>query len=103
MGWVQIDWRKKGSAGLLVESILDCTAEGFPIADFQGIEIKTMLSNHFVNVSLFSLVPSNAPMEINRIKEEYGTIIFEFPEQKNYFVKYIVINCPMLVLIAFSN
>lgn len=62
-----------GNAGLTFENLIGKKNDEFQIADYNGIEIKTRNSFNTMQMTLFSLVPSNAfGLELKRLRDTYG-------------------------------
>lgn len=78
-----IKQNNKGDAGLTFESLLNIQNNELPIADYNGIEIKTKqkLSNRYI--TLFNLAPSNNfGIKLKQIRNEYGYYDKEYPNKK---------------------
>lgn len=86
MGWIKCKNNNINIAGLTFENLLGKENENFPIADYNGIEIKTRRKNSYSRITLFSSVPDSFLFENKRLVELYGYPDKTLPQFK-------VINC----------
>lgn len=63
----------KGNVGLTFELLIGKDNDEFPIADYNGIEIKVKNNFGYRYITLFSLVPSNCfGIELKKLRNNYG-------------------------------
>lgn len=80
MGWIKGQKNNYGSAGIILEKLLNSSWTNFEIPDYNGIEIKTRSSSREKYITLFSAVPDSFLFEIKRLVEEYGYPNFQYPQ-----------------------
>ena len=90
-----------GDIGNYFEKLLGLTNNGFPIADFDGIEIKVKSHNSIYPINLFSLTCDGPDFfELKRFVNRFGAKDKDFPQSKvlsiilsattfNYWGKYL--------------
>ena len=86
MGFVRE--RRKGfcSVGYIFESLLEKEEDNFPVADYSGIEIKTMNTHSTMNLHLFNLTPDGETFfPIKKIISELGYPCREDKSKKIFY------------------
>ena len=85
-GWVKS--LRKGTTGIgyTFETLIGKNEEQFPIADFEGIEIKVKKKYGYGNITLFNAVPDSNLFIIKRIYEKYSI----FNRNMNYYKTFML-------------
>jgi len=79
LGWIKGDKCNNGSAGILIERLLNNNWTNFEIPDYDGIEIKTKYSNKEEYITLFCATPDSFLFEIKRLLNKYGYPDKQYP------------------------
>ena len=92
MNWIKFENNNNynGSAGTLLEKLLDVSSGNFEIPDYENIEIKTKYSTKYKDISLFTAVPDSYLFETKRLTQEYGYPDKDFKESNILNVLLIV-------------
>lgn len=74
LGWIEASSHGNGNVGITFENMLGKERENFPIADYNGIEIKTFIKGHGrPYITLFSSAPDGKYIfQTQILKEKYG-------------------------------
>lgn len=80
--WLRCETNYNNAAGLLLEKLIGKQIENFPIADYNGIEIKTKHINSKTKITLFSSVPDSFLFENKRLVQLYGYPDKQYPQFK---------------------
>lgn len=70
--WIKSSYNGYGGCGGTFEKEIGIPTNNFQIADYNGIEIKTKISNKENHITLFCSTPDSYLFEINRIYNQYG-------------------------------
>lgn len=73
--WIRNCSNGCGSCGQTLEKLLGNKPNNFQIPDYNGIEIKTKLSNKFDKIILFSAIPNIGKNPIEYLLSNYGLLI----------------------------
>lgn len=89
MGWIPAVSHGNGNVGITFETILGKERENFPIADYNGIEIKTSIKeNGRPYVTLFNCAPDGKYVfETQLLKDKYGIRDNTFKMYKNFYAR----------------
>lgn len=91
LNWIKATSKGNGNVGITFENAIGKERENFPIADYNGIEIKTSLNkNTRPYITLFSATPDGPYIfGTQTLKEKYG---WTSPKLKGYKVFYARVN-----------
>lgn len=89
LGWIKAKSHGAGNVGITFELLLGKERENFPIADYQGIEIKTNIENcSRPYITLFSSTPDGKYIfQTQVLKEKYGKKDFNLPMYKTFYAR----------------
>lgn len=80
LGWIKGDKCNNGSAGILMEKLLNNNWTNFEIPDYEGVEIKTKYSNKEKYITLFCATPDSFLFEAKRLLNNYGYPDKQYPQ-----------------------
>lgn len=95
LNWIKATSKGNGNVGITFENAIGKERENFPIADYNGIEIKSSLNkNTRPYITLFSATPDGPYIfEAQVLKNRYG---WTSPKLKDYKVFYARVNAKKL-------
>lgn len=87
--WVKAQSHGMGNVGITFENLLGKERENFPIADYEGIEIKTSIENTKRKyITLFSTSPDGPYLfQTKVLLEKYGRNYNELPLFKKFYAR----------------
>ena len=87
MGWIEATSHGNGNVGITFENIIGKERENFPIADYNGIEIKTNIKTaKRPYMTLFSSAPDGKYLfQTQLLKEKYGKPDNTYNEYKVFY------------------
>ncbi len=87
LNWIEGTSHGKGNVGITFENLIGKERENFPIADYNGIEIKTSLKyNSRLNLNLFSATFDGPYIYgIQYLKNQYGWNDKKLPNYKIFY------------------
>ena len=100
--WIESSSHGKGNVGITFENLIGKERENFPIADYNGIEIKTSLKHTGrLNLNLFSATFDGPYIYgIQYLKNQYG---WSDKELKEYKIFYATISATKLTKVKIGR
>lgn len=101
MGWIKTKRNGPGGIGYTFETLLNKEEDTFPLADYNGIEIKTMRKNSRRVLHLFNLTPDGDYLfPIKRVLDIMG---YPSRHDKNYKVFMMNVNAREYTMLGYSK
>lgn len=101
MGWIKSKRIGPGGIGYTFETLLNKEEDAFPLADFKGVEIKTMRKNSRRVLHLFNITPDgNYLFPIKRVLDVMG---YPSKHDCNYKVFSMTINARDYTMLGLSK
>lgn len=91
LGWIKSKSHGSGNVGITFEYLLGKERENFPIADYNGIEIKTNIENFSRQyITLFSAEPDGKYIfQTQILKEKYGKNDLNSQNNKTFYARIV--------------
>jgi len=101
LGWIKKLRNGYGGIGYTYETLLNKEEDTFPLADYKGIEIKTMRKNSRRVLHLFNITPDGDYLfPIKRVLDIMG---YPSKQDKNYKVFMMTINAREYTMLGYSK